>query len=55
MMCFKESMRMEPPVPYSSSHTFTRDVVLARGTPKELKISAGQEIHFEMGLLHHSE
>ena len=28
MMCFKESMRMEPPVPYSSSHTFTRDVVL---------------------------
>ena len=28
MMCFKESMRMEPPVPFSSSHTFTRDVVL---------------------------
>ena len=46
---------MEPPVPFSSSHMFTRDVVLARGTSKELKISAGTEIHIEMGLLHHEE
>jgi len=55
MMCFKESMRIEPPVPFSSSHMFTRDVVLARGTPKELKVSAGTELHIEMGCLHHSE
>lgn len=44
LMCFKESMRMEPPVPISTSHMFTRDVVLAKGTPKELKINAGTEI-----------
>lgn len=55
MMCFRESLRIEPPIPFSSSHMFTRDVVLARGTPKELKVNAGQEVHIEMGLLHHNE
>ena len=44
LMCFKESLRIEPPLSLSSSHMFTRDVVLANGTPKKLKISAGTEI-----------
>lgn len=34
MMCFRESMRIEPVVGFSTAHTVTRDVVLCRGTPK---------------------
>lgn len=45
MMCFRESLRIEPPVGFSTSHTVTKDVVLARGTEKELKINAGEKIH----------
>ena len=55
MMCFRESLRIEPPVPLTSSHEFTKDVVLCRGTDKELKIRAGDEIHISNGLIHHSE
>ena len=55
MMCFKESMRIEPPVGFSTAHEVTQDVVLAQGTKKELKIRAGDEIHIMMGLLHHDE
>jgi cytochrome P450 len=29
MMCFKESMRLEPPVGISTAHTTTKDVILA--------------------------
>lgn len=32
---------------------FTRDVVLAKGTAKELKIRAGDHIVVQQGLLHH--
>ena len=45
MMCFKESLRIEPPISFTSSLTVTKDVVLARGTDKELKVSAGDEMH----------
>ena len=45
MMCFRESLRIEPPVSYTTSHMVTKDVILARGTSKELKIRAGDEIH----------
>ena len=45
MMCFKESLRIEPPVSFTSSLTVTKDVVLARGTAKELKVAAGDEMH----------
>jgi len=45
MMCFRESLRLELPVSFSTSHTVTKDVILARGTPKELKINAGEMIH----------
>lgn len=55
MMCFRESLRIEPPVPLSSSHMFTQDVTLCKGTPKELKIRAGDLIHVESGTLHHNE
>ena len=53
MMCFRESLRIEPPVAYSTSHTVTRDIVLAKGTPKELKIDAGAMIHISFDALHH--
>ena len=53
MLCFRESIRIEPPVSFSTSHTVTRDVVLARGTPKELKIDAGSMIHIFFDALHH--
>lgn len=55
MMCFRESLRIEPPVSFTTSHMVTREVTLARGTEKELKIRAGDLIHFEFGLLHHDE
>jgi len=55
MMCFKESMRLEAPIGFSTAHTITQDVILAQGTKKELKIKAGEEIHIMMGLLHHDE
>ena len=41
MLCFRESLRIEPAVSYSSSHTVSKDVVLAKGTDKELKVQAG--------------
>jgi len=41
MMCFRESMRIEPPVSFTSSLMVSKDVVLAKGTPKELKVNAG--------------
>lgn len=41
MMCFKESMRMEAPANFSTAHTVTQDVILAKGTKKELRIQAG--------------
>ena len=44
MMCFRESLRIEAPINSSSAHTVTKDVILARGTPKELKIDAGDSI-----------
>lgn len=53
MMCFKESMRLEAPIGFSTAHTVTQDVVLAKGTKKELKVNAGQEIHIMMSSLHH--
>ena len=53
MMTFNESLRIEPPLGFSTAHTVTRDVTLARGTAKELKINAGEEIHIMIGLLHH--
>jgi len=53
MMCFRESMRIEPPVGFSTSHTVTKDVVLAKGTPKELKINAGEMLHIFTKKLHH--
>merc|ERR1711893_89959 len=31
----------------------TRDVILAKGTKKELKLTAGHEVHFMFGALHH--
>jgi len=55
MMCFRESLRIEPPVAFTSSHTVSKDVVLARGTPKELKIDAGTEIHICNDKIHHDE
>ena len=55
MMCFKESLRIEPPLPMNSAFTVTKDVVLAKGTPKELKVTAGDELHVFMSLLHHNE
>jgi cytochrome P450 len=48
-LIFRESLRIEPPVGFSTAHEFTRDVVLARGTDKELKITAGHEIFILMG------
>ena len=45
-MVFRESLRIEPPVSFSSSHMVTQDVVLAKGTPKELKVNAFQRMHF---------
>ena len=45
MMCFRESMRIEPPVGYTTAHKVIKDAVLAKGTAKELKIRAGDEIH----------
>lgn len=41
MMCFKESMRLEAPIGFSTAHTVTQDVTLAQGTKKELKIEKG--------------
>ena len=41
MMTFNESLRIEPPLGFSSAHTVTRHVILARGTAKELKINEG--------------
>ena len=55
VMCFKESLRMETPANFSTSHTVTQDVTLAKGTKKELEIQAGQQIHIMMGLVHHDE
>ena len=55
MMCFRESLRIEPPVNFSSSHLCTRDVILAKGTPKELKLSKGQTFNFLFNLMHHNE
>ena len=53
MMCFRESLRIEPPVGYTTSHTVTREVTLARGTEKELKIRAGDNIRIQITLLQH--
>ena len=53
MMCFRESLRIEAPVSFSSSLMVRKDVTLAKKTPKELKIRAGDEIHLIMGLQHH--
>ena len=53
MMCFRESMRIEPPVGHTTSHMVLKDVVLAQGTAKELKIRAGDEIHLQQTILHH--
>ena len=55
MMCFRESLRIESPVNFTTSHMCTRDIVLAANTPKELKINAGQRIHIGNNLLHHKE
>lgn len=41
MMCFKESMRIEAPVSFSTAHSVSKDVILAKGTSKELKITEG--------------
>lgn len=40
MQCFQESLRKEPPVNYTTDVIITQDCVLAKGTPKELKIDA---------------
>ena len=53
MMCFRESLRIEAPINSSSAHTVTKDVILARGTPKELKIDAGDSIFVLQASLHH--
>lgn len=53
VMVFRESLRIEPPLGFTTAHEVTRDVVLARGTDKELKISAGDEIHILISQLHH--
>lgn len=53
MNCFRESLRIESPVSFSTSLMMRRDVTLAKGKPKELKIRAGDEIHLIMGLQHH--
>ena len=55
MMCFRESLRIESPIVFTPSQTVSRDVILARGTDKELKIRAGDSIHIFIGALHHDE
>ena len=54
MCCFRESLRIEPPANYTSDYVITQDAVLAKGTPKELKVEANTEMHFHLGLLHHN-
>jgi cytochrome P450 len=55
LMIFRESLRIEAPVVFSIAHECTRNVVLARGTDKELKIDAGHDIHIMFTQLHHDE
>ena len=55
MMCFRESMRIEPPVGLTTAHKVIKDAVLARGTAKELKVRAGDEIHLMNTILHHDD
>ena len=44
MSCFRESLRIEPPTAFTTSHTVNQDVTLAKGTPKELTIQASMDI-----------
>merc|ERR1712060_387619 len=55
MMCFRESLRMEPPVGFSTSSQVTRDVTLCKGTAKQLTINKGEMIHFLFNRLHHNK
>lgn len=45
VMGFKESLRIEPPVSYTSAYAFKKDIVLAKGTNKEVKVRAGDLVH----------
>lgn len=46
--CFYESMRLEPPVPMSSSNMFSRDVNIGG-----INIKAGTRFHVNITQLHH--
>ena len=49
-MCFNESLRLEPPVPFSSTVTITEDQTLG-----EIKVKAGERIVINVHQMHHNK
>ena len=49
-MCFNESLRLEPPVPFSSTVTITEDQQLG-----DIKVKAGERIVVNIHQMHHNK